>query len=198
VDTLVISHADNDHRGGAESVLQSYPDARVLSSAPALPFANETCARGARWHWDEVEFEVLHPVAGEHARGNDHSCVLMIRSRFGSVLLPGDIETRAEMALLAGNVGALRAEVLVAPHHGSKTSSHPGFIAAVRPQQVLLPVGYRNRYRHPHPAVVARYAEAGALLSDSPRSGAIELRLDARGIHRAAYRDTAARYWFAP
>lgn len=197
LDALMISHADNDHSGGAESLLRVFPTPRVYASAPGLPFPSAPCTSGARWNWDGVEFEMLHPVDAARERHNDHSCVLRIQSRHGSVLLTGDIEKRAEQLLLLRHGARLAADVLVAPHHGSKTSSTPAFVAAVQPAHVLLPVGYRNRYRHPHPSVVQRYHDLGAALHDSPASGAIEFRFDAQGIHHADYRETHARYWFA-
>lgn len=196
VDALVISHADNDHRGGAESLLRAMTVGRVLSSAPALPFASEACIAGMRWNWDGIEFEILHPPTGERSRHNNSSCVLVARSRHGSVLLSGDIEKRAEQLLLARHRGRLAADILVAPHHGSKTSSHGDFILVVRPAYVLFPVGYRNPYRHPHPAVLQRYAGAGARLRDSASAGALEFRLDEQGIRGSAYRDVNRRYWF--
>jgi competence protein ComEC len=196
VDLLVISHGDNDHRGGAESMLQALAQTPVLSSAPALPFASAPCVRGMRWEWDSVRFEILHPPTDARDRHNNHSCVLRVVSAFGSVLLPGDIETRAELSLLAGAREQLAADVLVAPHHGSKSSSHEAFVAAVHPKHVLFPVGYRNRYRHPHPAVLERYRGAGAQLHDSPAHGALEFRIGAAGIDLDAYRSTQRRYWF--
>jgi competence protein ComEC len=197
IDTLIISHADNDHRGGAESVLRAFAPARVLSSAPELPFPNEACVRGMRWTWDGVGMEILHPTSSEHGRHNNNSCVLLVRSAYGAVLLPGDIEKRAEQSLLMLDRERIAAEVLVAPHHGSRTSSHDDFVRAIKPEHVLFPVGYRNRYRHPHPAVVERYRDAGAALYDSPARGALEFRIDALGIHASAYRDTDRRYWFS-
>ncbi len=196
VDTLVISHSDNDHRGGAESLLRALTVKRVLSSAPELPFVSETCKAGMRWNWDGVEFEMLHPPTDVRSRHNNGSCVLVVRSRHGNVLLPGDIEKRAEQYLLARHDGRLAADILVAPHHGSKTSSHEDFVVIVRPAHVLFPVGYRNRYRHPYPAVVQRYAEIGARLYDSASAGALEFVLDDQGIRGSAYRDTHRRYWF--
>ncbi len=197
VDMLVISHADNDHRGGAESVLREMTVNRVLSSEQGLAFASEPCRRGMRWQWDGVEFEMLHPAPEEHSKRNNLSCVLMVRSRYGNILLPADIEKPAERELLARFEMELKADILVAPHHGSKTSSHPQFIAAVNPTYVLFPVGYRNRFHHPHPSVVERYEGAGARRLDSASAGAIELHLDEQGIHAAAYRETHRRYWFA-
>lgn len=197
VDTLVISHADNDHRGGAESVFRAFPAAQALSSAPDLPFANDVCVAGTRWIWDGVEFEMMHPPEMQRGRHNNNSCVLMTRSRYGSLLLTGDIEKRAEQSLVATDGRRLAAQIVVAPHHGSKTSSHAGFVDAVQPQYVLFPVGYRNRYRHPHPTVVERYRETGAHLYDSPTSGAIEFRFDALGTHVTTYRAAQRRYWFS-
>ncbi len=196
VDTLVISHADNDHRGGAESLLHSTSVGRVLSSAPELPYSSESCVNGMRWRWDGVEFEMLHPKTPERNAHNNSSCVLMIRSPHGSVLLPGDVEKRGEQCLLAQHRGRLAADILVAPHHGSKTSSHDDFVDAVRPAQVLFPVGYRNRFRHPNPVVVERYAATGAQLYDSASAGALEFQLDAQGIRHSAYRESHRRYWF--
>lgn len=197
IDVLIISHADNDHRGGAESVVRAFPHARVLTSAPDLPFRNDVCANGMTWHWDGVDFEIVHPTGIERSRHNNNSCVLLVRSKYGAVLLPGDIEKRAERLLLTRNNTQPEALILVAPHHGSRTSSHDEFVDAVKPEHVLFPVGYRNRYRHPHPTVVARYRDIGARLYDSPSSGALEFRLDSLGVRATAYRDTERRYWFS-
>jgi len=198
VDMMVISHADNDHRGGAESVLREMTVNRVLSSEPGLAFASEPCRRGMRWQWDGVEFEMLHPAPEEHSKRNNLSCVLVVRSRYGNILLPADIEKPAERELLARFETELKADILVAPHHGSKTSSHPQFIAAVNPTYVLFPVGYRNRFHHPHPSVVERYTDTHARLLDSATAGALELRLGEAGVQTEAFRDAQRRYWFAP
>ncbi len=199
IDTLVVSHGDNDHRGGAAAVLDAYPAARVLSSVAALGAAAEVrpCREGEAWEWDGVRFTLLNPPHGRFSRHNNASCVLRIESRYGSVLLPGDIEARAEQRLVERYGPRLAAEVLVAPHHGSRSSSTETFIASVRPRYVLVPAGYRNRYRHPHPEVLARYRRAGARLYGSAASGALELRLTAAGIGVEAFRERARRYWHA-
>lgn len=200
IDTLIISHGDTDHRGGADSVLRAYPVARLLSSVreAAVGLTPQPCREGDSWEWDGVRFTLLNPPHGHFSRHNNASCVLKVESRYGSVLLPGDIEARAEQRLVAHYGPRLRAEVLVAPHHGSRTSSTEEFIAAVRPHHVLVPAGYRNRYRHPHPSVVARYRQAGSRLYGSAASGALELRLGAAGIEVSAFRERARRYWHAP
>jgi competence protein ComEC len=196
VDTLIVSHGDNDHIGGSTSLRAAVPVTRVLSSVPERLADAETCQRGQSWEWDGVRFEILHPDRESEFSGNNLSCVLRIVSPHGRVLLPGDIAARAERALLQGREGQLAAEVLVVPHHGSKSSSTESFLDAVRPRVALLPVGYRNRYHHPHPTVVARYVERGIRLEDSATAGAISLRLEAAGLQIDRYRDTQRRYWY--
>ena len=155
------------------------------------------CRRGERWEWDGVAFEFLYPDATD-LRGNDSSCVLRVWTDTHSLLLPGDIEARSERRLLA-NAGELRADVLVAPHHGSLTSSTPEFIAAVAPRWVLFPTGYRNRWNFPRPEVVQRYEQRDIAWRDTARDGAIDLRLEAGHppILRV-WREQRRRYWQAP
>jgi competence protein ComEC len=197
IDTLIISHGDNDHIGGTGSVLRAMPVQKTLSSVPWLLADASACEAGQSWEWDGVEFTVLGPPPGAHGRRNDASCVLRVASRYGTVLLPGDIEARAERELLARAPEKLAADILVAPHHGSLTSSSCAFLATVRPRYVLFPVGNRNRHQHPHARVRARYELVGARQYDSPAAGALEARLGARGIEIDAYRERARRYWFA-
>ncbi len=194
IDRLIVSHGDNDHIGGAAGLMRALPVGHVQSSVPERLGA-QRCIAGERWEWDGVEFAILNPPAATDGRANDSSCVLLIRSRYGRVLLPGDIGKRAERRLLA-SAPDLAVDILIAPHHGSNSSSTEEFVAAVRPRYALFPVGYRNRYRHPHPSVVARYASMGARGYDSATSGAIELRVRADGIALERYRERARRYWF--
>lgn len=197
LDMLVVSHGDSDHTGGVDSVLRALPIKNALSSVPEKYPMSEPCRVGQSWHWDGVDFTMLGPEDAGSDRRNDASCVLMVHSRHGNILLPADIEARAEKTLVKTWGGRLRADVLVAPHHGSKTSSTPAFIEAVAPGHVLFPVGYRNRYRHPHPDVVRRYAERNVVMHDSAASGALEFRLNDRGLEAAAYREWHRRYWYA-
>ncbi len=172
LDRLVISHADSDHSGGALSVLAALPVGRVDSSlewthpivAVAGPRAHR-CAAGERWTWDGVEFAMLHPFANEYADAslhtNNRSCVLRVSAPGFTVLLTGDIEARDERALLAAGA-PLAADVIVVPHHGSRTSSTPDFVAAVDARVAVFTAGYLNRFGHPRPDVVARYARRDA------------------------------------
>lgn len=200
IDMLMVSHGDNDHIGGAASVLREFPVDGVLSSVPErLAYAGaRACEAGQRWRWDDVEFEVLHPPPGEMSSENNSSCVLRIAAAAGTrVLLTGDIEAGAEQELLRTQPAALRAEVLVAPHHGSKTSSTPAFIAAVAPRYVFYPVGYRNRFHHPHPSVRARYREAGVTALATDADGAIRWRLGGELAPPTGYRRAHWHYWYS-
>lgn len=195
IDRLVVSHGDRDHAGGVESLLAALPVDRVMSSVPAIA-SHERCVAGQHWSWDDVRFEILNPPAGASGGHNNDSCVLMIVSRHGRVLLPADIEKKTERWLVETLGRGLQADVLVAPHHGSRTSSSQRFLETVRPRLVLIPVGYRNAYRHPHPTVVERYRALGIRQLDSPAGGAIELRLRADGMETRLYRIDQRRYWF--
>jgi competence protein ComEC len=132
------------------------------------------CEAGQQWEWDGVRFEVLHPQAADYdaaRRSNALSCVLRVSNGAQTLLLAGDIEQAQEAQLLAAGA-PVKADVLLVPHHGSKTSSSPAFLEAVAPQLALVQAGYRNRFGHPAPPVLARYAERGVPVFDSARCGA--------------------------
>jgi competence protein ComEC len=194
VDALIVTHRDTDHSGGVIAVQEALPIARTLSSLPEL--VGERCVAGQTWNWDGVHFTILHPQADDYqrkaARSNNMSCVLRIENAFGSVLLTSDIEARDEEALLARATDPLRSDVLLVPHHGSGTSSTPDFVAAVGAREVIIPVGYRNRFQHPRPEVVERYA--GSRVWRSDRDGAVRIDL-ASGIALSSYRSEYRRYW---
>jgi competence protein ComEC len=195
VDTLIISHGDNDHIGGSMSLLAAMPVTRVLSSVPERLANAEACRNGQTWEWDRVRFVILHPQPDSRLAGNNRSCVLRVESRFGQALLPGDIAARAERDLMLRAGQQLRADILVVPHHGSNTSSTETFLDTVRPRVALLPVGYRNRYHHPHPMVVARYRERDIVLEDSATAGAITVELGNQGLQLSRFREAQRRYW---
>ena len=143
-------------------------------------------------------FEVLHPLAASHVdaalKSNARSCVLRITAAGKSVLLAGDIEAAQEAQLLARDAGRLRADVLLAPHHGSGTSSTPALLRAVQPQTAIFQVGHRNRYQHPKKEVYQRYGELGIERLRTDRTGALTLDFGPR-LEIRAYRLTNARYW---
>lgn len=198
IDTLVIGHGDNDHIGGARDLLAAFPETPVLTSVPEkLDHAHiGRCHDGQSWHWDGVSFQMLHPDPGDgDQRGNNQSCVLKISTEHGRILLTGDIEKQAENRLLGKYGEQLAATVLIAPHHGSKTSSTPAFIAAVDPELVLFPTGYRNRFNLPNEDIIARYAARDVTIYDSARHGAILIRLEQSGMVVESYRHQARRFW---
>jgi competence protein ComEC len=197
IDTLMISHGDADHAGGVTGLLASLSAQTVLSSVPQRFAGAQACEAGQAWRWDGVEFTVLSPPPGGAGADNNASCVLRVASLHGRVLLAGDIEAETEATLVATAGEALRAEVLVVPHHGSKTSSTRAFLEQTRPHVALFPVGYRNRYHHPHPMVIARYRDIDARLYDSPAHGEIEVYLRGKGVEVMPYRAVARRYWHA-
>jgi competence protein ComEC len=178
VDVLVASHDDLDHVGGAATLAQRMPVLRRVASGAALdPLGPvEHCRRGAKWSWDGVGFEWLHPGAeGQHG-DNEGSCVLRVRAGPHVVLVTGDVERRAEAELLERSAPG-RVDVLTVPHHGSRSSSTPDFVAATRPRWALVPAGHRNRWGFPRPDVVTRWEEAGAAVLATSATGAIEFEL---------------------
>lgn len=198
LDTVLISHADNDHRGGLDSLLGLVEVKRLLMSAPApLVQGAQACARGQSWQWDGVQFDVLYPPVGERYVGNDSSCVLRIRAGGKAALLSGDIERAAETALQSLEGEALSSALLIAPHHGSLTSSTAPFLAVVQPHYVLVSAGYRSQFGHPAPQVAQRYEAQGIALWNTALAGALEITLGEAEIHApSAYREEQPRYWY--
>jgi competence protein ComEC len=179
LDTVVLSHRDADHTGGAVAVLTMHPQAKLLSSIEPeheiqAVRAAQRCEAGQRWHWDGVDFEILHPSSADYERNaktNAMSCVLKISNTRQSALLAGDIEKEQE-ANLASSGANLKSTVLLVPHHGSKTSSSDVFLDAVQAKIGLVQNGYRNRFGHPAVSVVERYEARRIVLFDSPHCGA--------------------------
>jgi competence protein ComEC len=210
LDALIVSHQDSDHSGGALSLLQTVPVDWVLSSLSAdHPIVRQRaergestahCLAGQRWTWDGVEFAMLHPVDATYLnpklKPNDLSCVLRVSNAAGSALLTGDIEARTEADLVRREPIRLRSDLLVVPHHGSKTSSTPAFIAAVQPEVAAFTPGYLNRFNHPRPEVVERYAAAGAHNFRTDYDGALTFTFAEGSSHLPRRERLAdARYW---
>ena len=203
LDALVLTHDDSDHVGGARSILEGFEADALLHSLPdghpllALAPGPKRCQRGTSWTWDGVRFEILHPAPGRAARRrNDESCVLKVSTDGSAMLLTGDIERGTELALLRD--GVVRADALLVPHHGSRSSSSAPFVDAVRPRLAVASAGYRNRFGHPAAEVRARYAAAGAQLLRTDRDGALTLRLSPAGLAAERERARRARYWHVP
>ncbi|HET7663107.1 MAG TPA: DNA internalization-related competence protein ComEC/Rec2 [Rhodanobacteraceae bacterium] len=196
---LMISHGDNDHAGGAPAVAAAFPQARQLSGEPGrVGLHMRQCHAGQHWKWDGVNFRVISPEQGRPSlyRDNDRSCVLLVGSAAGRVLLTGDISSRIEPRV-AQAVGKGPPLVLLVPHHGSKSSSSKTFIAALQPQLAIASAGWLNRFHHPAKAVVERYAEAGVPFFNTATSGAVEVVFPARASPyiAARWRLHENRYW---
>ena len=201
LDMLLLSHRDSDHTGGAAAVLAMQPQATLLSSIEAAhPLQSmrpaRRCEAGQRWTWDGVDFEILHPVAADYlsfTKPNAVSCVLRVANGRATVLLAGDVE-RLQEAAMVSRTPALHADVLLAPHHGSKTSSSDVLLGAVRPRIALVQAGYRNRFGHPAPEVVERYAAHGVRLVENVPCGAASWRSQSPA-EVGCERERNARYW---
>ncbi|MGY8525115.1 DNA internalization-related competence protein ComEC/Rec2 [Paracidovorax citrulli] len=217
LDALVISHEDADHAGGARAVLDAMPVAQFWSGAPlhhpllrAPPgkagSVRGPCEAGLEWEWDGVRFAFLHPLPGQAGHpalaSNARSCVLRVATAAGAILLTGDIDAASERSMMQRlTPGQLRADLLLVPHHGSITSSTAAWLDAVQPAGALFQLGYRNRYRHPHPRVWARYGERDIARWRTDHTGMLSARVagseqaGAAGILVRAFRQTERRYW---
>ncbi len=192
LDRLIISHGDSDHAGAYRRLLDEIPVADFIAGADLT--GGKPCLAGQKWHWDDVEFAILSPHAGAGSSGNNGSCVLLIQSGEGRALLPGDIESQVERALvetLPENIS-----LLLAPHHGSKTSSSRAFVSKLQPELVVFSAGYKHHYGHPAPEVMNRYRDYGASLAETSRSGMVTVRLGPEGIKNVEhFREQYRFYW---
>jgi competence protein ComEC len=197
IDLLMISHADNDHVGGARAVARAFPRAARYAGEPArMPVPMRACVAGQAWQWDGVRLRVLSPRMDTTAKRNDRSCVLAVEGDGGRLLLTGDISSRVEPAV-AAVLGSPSPTVLVVPHHGSRYSSDASFIATVAPTLALVSAGWHNRFGHPHPLVLKRYADAGVPLLNTAEHGAVEVDVPPAGgpVVGATWRQRHRRYW---
>ena len=208
LDRLVISHGDADHIGGAQDLLDAYPETTLTGQDIELLETGVTspdrvlCSEGLGWVWDGVTFVFLSPSESSlalfgHDR-NNRSCVLKISSASGSVLLTGDIERDIERLLYENYGDRLVSDVLIVPHHGSNTSSSQSFISLVNPKISIISAGYKNRYRLPSVKVLKRYEQLNTKVLHTSDSGAVTLDFKAGNggeVVFERYRPAAARYW---
>jgi competence protein ComEC len=203
LDAMIVTHNDSDHAGGAMSVVENFDVGALLSSLPAgHPLLGSIadqrrCVAGTAWEWDGVRFAILHPAdADARARkSNDLSCVLKVSAGGRSMLLTGDIEKPAEADLIGRGAASLAADVLLVPHHGSRTSSTAEFLSTVGASAAVIPVGYRNRFRHPNAEVLERYAGSNMKIFRTDRDGAVTVRLAAPQLQVEGERQRRRRYW---
>jgi competence protein ComEC len=194
VDALVISHDDADHAGGAPSIVEALPVHRVFGGAGSRhASAAAPCAAG-HWSWDGVEFEWLTPDLPDKFGDNDRSCVLLVTAAGRRLLLPGDVESAGERELLAGNLPSV--DVVIVPHHGSRSSSSEDFVVRTSPAWAIVSAGYLNRWNFPRGEVVARWQSVGASVLNTADAGAIQFRLGADSVPSPTrWRTQRQRFW---
>ncbi len=205
LDGLVVSHDDNDHSGGAASVLALTPVDWVASSITDTthqPFVllpkHRKCFAGQTWAWDGVRFDVLHPSLQDYEnaqlKDNNRSCVIKVTSRFGSILLTGDIEKEAERLLLERYGERIESDLMTVPHHGSKTSSTHHFVEMVNPIYAVFTVGYLNRFGHPKALITARYDDLNVVTERTDQTGEVSFNIS-KELTTENWRETRQRYW---
>ena len=205
LDILLVSHRDADHAGGAASILAEMPvetlitgESLTLSPAIAAGIRMHSCRAGDAWQWDGIHFRILYPEAAAKAAdrgGNNRSCVLLVEGAGQRILLPGDVLASVESRLSSRVGGAV--DILVAPHHGSRSSSSPAFVASLRPRHVIFASGYRNAFGHPHPEVQESYRRHGSRLWNTGEQGAVHFEVNADGQLQppVSHREKHRRYW---
>ena len=199
IDRLVVSHGDKDHAGGLRPLAKRIDVGTVEAGEPdRIELRSRRCVAGDGWQWDGVAFEYLHPPAQHRYAGNDASCVLRVSNAAGAVLLTGDIEQRIERLLAESTPEKLPSHVVVAPHHGSRSSSSAEFVRATKPTYVLYAAGWANRYGFPASEVDLRWRAAGVVPLSTARRGTIRLHYRVDGVVSGphAFRDTARRFWW--
>lgn len=204
LDMLIVSHGDNDHAGATMNIIEVLSPSQITLGEDISKgrFTFSSCSSGHTWQWDNVNFEFLHPKEKIEKESNNRSCVLQISYRDQIVILPGDIESKVESQLQTHMQGYKvhhkdRATLLVAPHHGSKTSSSPGFVSLLAPKHVVFSAGYKHHFGHPADSVLQRYKDVGSTLWTTADHGAVEFTWDQYGqLTVSSRRVDGKRYWY--
>jgi len=193
LDLIIISHGDNDHIGGLDSVLKKINSQKILSSVPEkISKSSGLCQSLPTWEWDGVVFQMLNK--GHNFTGNNASCVLKISNQNHAIILTGDIEKKSELHLVNTWGDQLKSSILISPHHGSKTSSSTQFLKAVHPKWVVISSGYKNRFNHPAKVVMDRYKEHQIQTLNTNCTGQIDIQM-ADKITFTQYRKSKKRYF---
>ncbi|MFV2060672.1 MAG: DNA internalization-related competence protein ComEC/Rec2 [Gammaproteobacteria bacterium] len=214
VDTIIISHGDNDHIGGLKSIIESIEVDSILTSVTTKvksrirknkKISIENCYNDNQWLWDGIKFQIIHPGIDSELKNNNASCVLKVSTiaeesdsakQTYSILLTGDIEAEAESEIIDNDTHNIKSNIVIAPHHGSKTSSTEEFVTRINPDYVLYPVGYRNRYQFPTDVVSQRYRSQGVAEYSTSEYGAISFDLNASKLKKPElYRVSQRRFW---
>ncbi len=195
LDAVLVSHADTDHIGGLNSVISGIPVGSVFMPSPPSGSTHFRCDRGMSWRWEQVDFQIVHPAGLVGWSENEASCILLVRYREAQVMLPGDIESAAESVIVA-RLESLQSDLVIVPHHGSKTSSTDAFVRAVRPRYAVATTAFWNRWQFPAVPVTERWRSVGACMLDTAHTGALTFAwLPDTGLTlQAAHK----RHWLRP
>jgi len=204
LDKLIISHGDNDHAGGAESIIKNITTELVLAENSFLgkDFLDNSlvrsCQAGEKWIWNGVNFQILHPKLS-YKRSNNRSCVLKVWNEYFSLMIPGDIESKAEKDMLLYSEKILKTDVLLVPHHGSNTSSSMNWLKKVRPEVAIVSAGFKNRFGHPTDKVLKNYELLTSRVLNTAISGMIQIKAPVtqatQAIEASQYRKVSTHYW---
>lgn len=203
LDMMVVSHNDMDHAGGVGAVVNNHSVDSIWTSEPLQNMDTLDCREAGSWHWDGVRFEMLALV--NQINRNNESCILLVEAANQRILIPGDIESMAEKQVMKlglfknrlNETGKFKVHVLVAPHHGSSTSSSPGFLNMFAPDWVIVSAGYMNRFGHPHPRVLQRYKNRNIRYLNTANAGAVEIYLGANEkLKIQTARNMRPRFWY--
>jgi len=197
IHTLIVSHGDSDHAGGLESLLRQHEVMQIFAGEPELILqANniQSCHQGKSWTLDGIEFTFLNNLSEGVVHRNNKSCVLMIKAGDYRALLPGDIESIKEETLYDNSLVGVN--LLIAPHHGSLTSSSPGFLNRLMPEVVVVSSGYNNKFGHPHERVTRRYQQRGMRVINTAESGEILVEFIDGKVNYESARKANPRFWY--
>ncbi len=183
IDYVIVSHADADHSAGLAWLVKKFPEITVYASDEKNRQSERAyaCRAGHTWYLEEVGFSFLHPADGDFGDKNNQSCVLLVHAGAARVLLTGDIEKSAE-AKLTARLETLPVQVMVAPHHGSRSSSSLSFIQKFIPSYVVFPAGYGNKFGFPHDDIVQRYHTIGSKTINTGDTGSASFHFDRGGL----------------
>jgi len=197
LDGMIVSHGDADHAGGFAAVQRRFDTGPVFAARDSGIEDGVPCLAGTRWRVDGVSFRFLHPDVHFPPLRNESSCVLRVESAHGSALLAGDIGEVVERMLVRGDPDALRSDVVLMAHHGSGGSSDPAFVAATGARLALASAGHGNRFGHPQPAVLRRWAQGGSDTAVTAADGAVTVRLRRGDRQVERLRGAQPRLWDA-
>lgn len=201
---LVVSHGDNDHAGAFADFIQALSFQHIYTGEPEKlnVSAMMQCDVQSTFELDGgLSAVVLWPRLGFDALGegkiksNNRSCVVLVEFKGRQILLTGDIEVEVERYLLNHDLLPMGIDVLIAPHHGSRTSSSRAFVEQLRPKHVIFSAGYKNRYRHPAKTIVERYEQVGSRIWNTAYHGAIEVTIRDEELNVRAQRCSHSRLW---